>query len=62
MEILIYGTTEFSYLVAARLHHQHNITVLHDSGDLSEKFGNLDVSLVEGSGGDIAVLEKIEAK
>ncbi len=61
MDILIYGTTEFSYLVAARLHQQHNITILHDSGEISDKFGNLDVSIVEGSGGDIAVLEKIEA-
>jgi trk system potassium uptake protein len=57
MDILIYGTTEFSYLLAARLHQQHNITILHDSGELSEKFRNLDVSLVEGSGGDIAVLD-----
>ena len=62
MDILIYGTTEFSYLVAARLHQQHNITVLYDSGELHEKFNNLDVSLVEGSGGDISALEKVEAK
>lgn len=62
MDILIYGTTEFSYLVAARLHQQHNITVLHDTVELRDKFSNLDVSLVEGSGGDIAVLEKIDAK
>lgn len=62
MDILIYGTTDFSYLVASRLHQQHNITVLHESGELAEKFHNLDVSLIEGSGGDIAVLERIEAK
>jgi len=62
MDIVIYGTTDFSYLVASRLHQQHNITILHESGELGEKFHNLDVSLVEGSGGDIAVLERIEAK
>jgi trk system potassium uptake protein len=62
MDILIYGTTDFSYLVASRLHQLHNITILHENGELGEKFHNLDVSLVEGSGGDIAVLERIEAK
>ncbi len=62
MDILIYGTTDISYLVASRLHQQHNITIIHESGELSEKFHNLDVSLDEGSGGDIAVLERIEAK
>lgn len=62
MDIVIYGTTDFSYLVASRLHQQHNITILHESGELGEKFHNLDVSLVEGSGGDITVLERIEAK
>ena len=51
-----------SYLVASRLHQQHNITILHEPGELSEKFSNLDVIIVEGSGGDLAVLEKIETK
>ncbi len=51
-----------SYLVASRLHQQHNITILHEPGELGEKFGNLDVRIVEGSGGDLAILEKIEAK
>ena len=62
MDIVIYGTTDFSYLVASRLHQQHNIIILHESGELGDKFHNLDVSLVEGSGGDITVLERIEAK
>ena len=62
MEILLYGTTEMSYLVASRLHQQHNITLLHDPGELSEKFANLDIRVVEGSGGDLAVLEKIETQ
>ena len=62
MNIIIYGTTDISYLVAMRLHQQHNITILHESGELGEKFHNLDVSLVEGSGGDIAALQRIEAQ
>jgi len=62
MDILIYGTTEISYLIASRLHQQHNITILHDPDELSEKFGSLDARIVEGSGGDLAVLEQIEAR
>lgn len=62
MNIIIYGTTDISYLVAMRLHQQHNITILHESGELGDKFHNLDVSLVEGSGGDIAALQRIEAQ
>jgi trk system potassium uptake protein TrkA len=62
MDILLYGTTEISYLVASLLHQQHNITILHEPGELSEKFGNLDVRIVEGSGGDLAVLEKLETR
>jgi len=61
MDILLYGTTEISYLIASRLHQQHNITLLHDSEDLHEKFNNLDISIAEGGGGDIAILEQIEA-
>jgi trk system potassium uptake protein len=62
MDILIYGTTEMSYLAASRLHQQHNITILHEPGQLTDKFCALDVGIVEGSGGDLAVLEKIETK
>lgn len=51
MDILIYGTTEMSYLVASRLHQQHNITLLHEPDELVEKFNNLDVRIIEGSGG-----------
>ncbi len=61
MKILLYGATEMSYLIASRLHQQHDITVLIEAGEKAERFSNLDVREVEGSGGDIAVLEKIGA-
>jgi trk system potassium uptake protein TrkA len=62
MDILLYGMTEIGYLIASGLHQQHNITLLHDEkGGLHEKFINLDISMIEGSGGDLAVLETIEA-
>jgi trk system potassium uptake protein TrkA len=61
MDILLYGTTEISYLIASRLHSGHNVTILYDEEKLDEKFRNLDVTLAEGSGGDIELLNKIEA-
>lgn len=61
MDILLYGTTDMGYLIASKLHQQHDLTVLYESGELTERFSNLDVIAVEGSGGDIAVLEKIKA-
>jgi trk system potassium uptake protein TrkA len=61
MEILLYGATEIGYLIASKLHQQHNVTLLSDTPKLDEKFNNLDISISEGDGGDIAVLEKIGA-
>lgn len=61
MDILLYGTTEISYLIASQLHQQHNVTILSDNPKLDEKFNNLDISMSEGDGGDIAALEKIDA-
>jgi len=61
MDILLYGTTEISYLIASQLHQQHNVTILSDNPKLDEKFNNLDVSISEGDGGDIAALQKIDA-
>lgn len=60
MDLVLYGTTEISYLIASQLHQQHNLTILYDNGPVAEKFTNLDVSIVEGGGGDINLLEKIE--
>ncbi|BHH82473.1 Trk system potassium transporter TrkA [Desulforhopalus sp. 52FAK] len=62
MDIILYGTTEIGYLIASQLHKQHNVTLLSDNPELSEKFIHLDISIVEGDGGDIAVLQSIEAK
>ncbi len=60
MNLLIYGSTEVAFLLASRLHHNHNITLLTDSPP-EERFENLDINLVKGSAGDIGLLEEIEA-
>ncbi len=60
MDILVYGSTEFAFLLVSRLHHNHNITLLSDTSP-GERFSHLDISMVTGSGGNIGLLEEIEA-
>lgn len=61
MDIILYGTTEMSYLIASQLHQSHNLMVLCEEGSSVDKFASLDVAVAEGSGGDIGLLERIEA-
>jgi trk system potassium uptake protein TrkA len=58
MNILIYGATETGYMVASQLYRKHNITLVDDLDRLPEKFNNLDISFVAGSGADVLVLEQ----
>ncbi len=60
MELLIYGATEAAFLLASRLHQDHSVTLLAEKS-YDDRFANLDVSLVTGSGSDIDLLQKIEA-
>ncbi len=62
MQILVYGATELGYTIAARLYQEHDITVIDELDRLPEKFNNLDISYVSGSGADIAVLELANAR
>lgn len=58
MQILIYGATEVGYMITSRLCLEHDITIIDEQETLAEKFGNLDISHITGSGADIATLEK----
>lgn len=62
MDIILYGTTEMSYLIASQLHQSHNVMVLCEEGSSVDKFTSLDIAVAEGSGGDIALLEQIGAE
>lgn len=61
MKILIYGASEVGYMAALRLSKDHDITILDEQDSIPEKFGNLDVSYVNGSGADVLALEQCEA-
>ncbi len=59
MKLLLYGATEIGYMIASHLHQQHDITLIHDPGELPDKFTNLDIIFCPGSGADIGILEKV---
>jgi trk system potassium uptake protein len=61
MNILIFGATETGYMVASQLYRKHNLTIIDDLDRLPEKFNNLDISFVMGSGADVLVLEQANA-
>ncbi len=61
MNILIYGATEIGYMVALRLYTEHSITLIDDLERLPDKFNNLDISFMSGSGADVDALEKSNA-
>ncbi|MCB2184437.1 MAG: Trk system potassium transporter TrkA [Desulfobulbaceae bacterium] len=61
MDILIYGATEIGYMVALRLYQEHSITLIDDLERLPDKFNNLDISFMSGSGADVDALEQANA-
>lgn len=62
MQILIYGATDIGYMIAARLCRDHDITIIDEQDRLPEKFTNLDISHITGSGADIAALLQVNLK
>ncbi len=58
MEILIYGATEIGLMVATRLCQDHNITLIDAVDRLPDKFSNLDIGFINGSGADVIALEQ----
>jgi len=61
MKILIYGATESGYMAARHLSTDHDVTILDEEDRLPERFANLDVSFVSGSGANVIILEQTDA-
>ena len=57
MQLIIYGASEVGYLIAGRLCLQHDITIVDEAARLPDKFSNLDVRHVVGSGSEVSSLE-----
>ncbi len=61
MKILIYGVTDAGYMAARFLSKKHDVTILAEEKQLPDRFANLDVNFVSGSGTDVMVLEEVNA-
>jgi len=57
MNIILYGATELGYMLAQRLYLEHSITLIDNLKKLPDKFNNLDIGFVAGTGADIDALE-----
>jgi len=62
MNLLIYGATELGYMIALRLYQEHSVTLIDDMEKLPDKFNNLDISFISGSGADVDALEQADMK
>ncbi len=60
MDILISGATEIGYMVALLFYQEHNVTLIDDLERPPEKFNNLDISFISGSGADVTALEQAD--
>lgn len=62
MQILVYGATEVGYVIATRLCREHDITVIDENERLPDKFSNLDINHIVGSGADLDTLTNANSK
>ncbi len=62
MKIVIYGASEFGYLIAKEFYQQHDVTVIDKEPANSDDFDKLDISFINGIAVDIEVLKQANIK
>ena len=62
MKVIIYGASEFGYLIANEFYQQYDITVIDREENKSDEFDKLDISFINGSGADIDILRQADIK
>ena len=62
MKIVIYGATEFGYLIAKEFYQQHDVTVIDKDPANTDDFDKLDISFINGVAVDIEVLKQANIK
>lgn len=62
MKIIIYGASEFGYLIANEFYQQHDVVVIDNEENKSDEFDKLDISFVNGSASDIDILRQTDVK
>jgi trk system potassium uptake protein TrkA len=62
MKIIIYGATEFGYLIANEFCQKYDVIVIDKETNKTDDFDKLDISFVNGSGIDVSVLKPLNIK
>lgn len=62
MKIIIYGASEFGYLIANEFYQQHDVVVIDLEENKTDEFDKLDISYISGNAADIKVLRQASAK
>ena len=62
MKIIIYGASEFGYLIANEFYQQHDVVVIDLEENKTDEFDKLDISYISGSAADINVLRQANAQ
>lgn len=62
MKIIIYGASEFGYLIANEFYQQHDVVVIDLEENKTDEFDKLDISYISGNAADIKVLRQANAK
>ncbi len=62
MKIIIYGASEFGYLIANEFYQQHDVVVIDLEENKTDEFDKLDISYISGNAADINVLRQANAK
>lgn len=62
MKIIVYGSTEYGYLIAKEFYQKHDIIVIDKESSNTEEINKLDISFVKGSATDISLLKSLDIK
>lgn len=62
MKIIIYGASEFGYLIANEFYQQNDVVVIDEESNKTDEFDKLDISYIAGNAADIDILKKINIK
>lgn len=62
MKIVIYGATEYGYLIANEFYQNHDVIVIDKENNRTDEIDKLDISFIPGIAGDINVLKQADVK
>ncbi len=62
MKIVIYGASEYGYLIANEFYQENDVTIIDKESNKTDEIDKLDISFIAGIAGDIEVLKQANIK